>query len=262
MTTVDAQQLAAPSGPSLDERRGRRFPLALLTLPAVVAAIVGGWAWWRSTADLDEIEQRTLTWSNIGTLTLQHVELTLIASAIVVGLAVPIGILLTRPSLRRFSGPVVALANAGQAAPSIGLIVLLAIWIGFGRTTALVALALYGFLPVLQNTITGLRGVDQTLVEAARGMGMSALSTLLRVELPIAVPVIMSGVRTALVLVVGTASFATFIDAGGLGSLIQTGIALFRYPILVSGALLIAALALLVDWAGRVLETLTRPKGL
>jgi osmoprotectant transport system permease protein len=85
---------------------------------------------------------------------------------------------------------------------------------------------------------------------------------LARVELPLAVPVIMSGVRTALVLVVGTATFATFINAGGLGSLITTGITLFRYPILVSGAVLVALLALLVEWAGRLLEMLARPKGL
>jgi osmoprotectant transport system permease protein len=90
---------------------------------------------------------------------------------------------------------------------------------------------------------------------------MSAMSVLFRIELPLAVPVILSGVRTALVLLVGTASLATFINAGGLGALIVTGINLFRYPVMVSGALLVALLALLVDWAGRVLETYVRPKG-
>ena len=85
---------------------------------------------------------------------------------------------------------------------------------------------------------------------------------LFRVELPLAVPVIMTGVRTALVLLVGTATLATFVNAGGLGTLIVTGITLFRYPVLVSGALLVALLALLVDWAGRVLERVARPKGI
>lgn len=117
-------------------------------------------------------------------------------------------------------------------------------------------------LPVLRNTITGIEGVDPTLVEAGRGLGMSGLGVLLRVELPLALPVIMTGVRTALVLLVGTATLATFINAGGLGSLIVTGITLFRYPVLVSGALLVALLALLVDWAGRMLEFTVRPKGL
>ena len=129
-------------------------------------------------------------------------------------------------------------------------------------STTIIGLTLYAILPVLQNTIAGLSGVDRQLVEAARGMGMSKSAVLLRVELPLAIPVIMAGVRTALVLLVGTATFATFVNAGGLGQLITTGITLFRYPVLVSGALLVALLALLVDWAGRVLELLARPKGL
>lgn len=169
---------------------------------------------------------------------------------------------LTRPRYRRAAPAVVGVANAGQAAPAIGLIVLLAIGLGFGFWTAVVALSLYAILPVLRNTIVGLQQVDRTLVEAARGMGMSTRATLLRVELPLAVPVIMSGVRTALVLLVGTATLATFINAGGLGSLITTGITLFRYPLIVSGALLVAALALVVDWVGRLLEELARPRGL
>lgn len=126
----------------------------------------------------------------------------------------------------------------------------------------MLALTIYAFLPVLRNTIVGLQGVDRTLIEAARGMGMSQIGVLRRVELPLAMPVIMAGVRTALVLVVGTAAFATFINAGGLGTLIVTGITLFRSPVLVSGGVLIAVLALLVDWLGRVLELVGTPKGL
>jgi len=173
-----------------------------------------------------------------------------------------VGILLTRPRFRRASTAVVGVANAGQAAPAIGLVVLLAMWVGFGFKTAVIALALYALLPVLQNTIVGLNQVDQTLVEAGRGMGMSSLAVLFKVELPLAVPVMAAGIRTALVLLVGTATLATFINAGGLGGLIVTGITLFRYPILVSGALLVALLALAVDWAGHVMEEILRPKGL
>ncbi|MBB6568458.1 ABC transporter permease [Kribbella sandramycini] len=177
-------------------------------------------------------------------------------------IAVPLGIALTRPGVKRAAPVVVAVANAGQAAPVIGLVVLLAIWLGFGFWTAILALCLYAILPVLRNTIVGLQSVDPTLVEAGRGMGMSNRAVLGRIELPLAVPVIMAGIRTALVLVVGTATLATFIDAGGLGSLITTGIRLLRYPVLISGAILVAALALLIDWAGRVLEEVTRPRGL
>jgi osmoprotectant transport system permease protein len=155
-----------------------------------------------------------------------------------------------------------AVANTGQAAPAIGLFVLLATWLGFGFRTAVLTLVLYAALPVLRNTMVGIERVDPRLVEAGRGMGMSALAVLLRVELPLAVPVLLAGVRTALVLLVGTATLATFVDGGGLGVLITTGITLSLNSLLVSGAVLVALLALAVDWLGRVVEHVARPKGL
>lgn len=243
-------------------RRVAESRLMLLVLPVVVGLVFGGWLIWRANADLDSIEARQLQAGLIGRLIWQHVVVTLVSAALVVVTAVPLGIALTRPRLRRAAPLVVGVANAGQSAPSIGLIVLLAIWLGFGFWTAVLALTVYAVLPVLRNTITGLQGIDPTLIQAGRGIGMSGLGVLLRVELPLAVPVIMAGLRTALVLLVGTATLVTFINAGGLGTLIVTGITLFRFPVLVSGALLVALLALLVDWAGRVLETVVRPKGI
>jgi osmoprotectant transport system permease protein len=243
-------------------RAAREDRLLLVGLPVFVVVLLIGWAVWASTAEFDDIEARTLTWSNIGILTWQHVRLVVVCAVIVVGLAVPAGVLLTRRGARALSPAVLGLANAGQAAPVIGVLVLLALAIGFGFWVAVLALSVYAFLPVLANTITGLRNVDPTLREAALGMGMSPVQVLFRVELPLAVPVIMAGIRTALVLLVGAGAFATFIDAGGLGLLIQTGIILFRYSILVSGALLVAALALAVEWVGRMLELLVRPGGL
>jgi osmoprotectant transport system permease protein len=177
-------------------------------------------------------------------------------------LAVPLGVALTRRPLRRLSPLVLAVANTGQAAPAIGLFVLLATWLGFGFWTTVVGLVLYAALPVLRNTMVGVEQVDPRLVEAGRGRGMSALAVLFRVELPLAVPVVLAGVRTALVLLVGTATLATFIDGGGLGVLINTGITLSLDSLLVSGAVLVALLALAVDWLGRVVEHVARPKGL
>ena len=243
-------------------RIGREQLGLIFGLPVLILVIFGAWVIWRQTADLDPIEARQLDWSALRKLGWEHIKVTFVATFFVLAPALPIGVALTRPKLRRFSGPVVAFANAGQATPVIGLIVLLALWIGFTFWVAVLALAIYAFLPVLRNTIVGLQQVDPTLVEAARGMGMSQMKTLATVELPLAAPVIMAGVRTALVLLVGTASFATFINAGGLGALIQAGINLFRYPILVSGAILIALLALVFEWAGRVLEAIVTPKGL
>lgn len=234
----------------------------LLGLPIVCVVIMVGWAIWRQTAELDEIEANALAWNLIGQYTWEHIKLTVVAALVTVVTAVPIGILLTRPGMQRFAGPVSALANMGQAAPVIGIIVLLAMWVGFGFNTAIIALWIYAFLPVLRNTIVGLQGVDPNLVEAAKGMGMSNPMILARVELPLALPVIMVGVRTALVLVVGTGAFAFMINAGGLGTLIGTGITLFRNSILISGGLIISVLALLVDWVGRVLELVATPKGM
>jgi osmoprotectant transport system permease protein len=157
---------------------------------------------------------------------------------------------------------VLAIANIGQAAPAIGVVVLLAFWVGFGFWAATLSLVLYAVLPVLRNTMVGLQQVDARLIEAGRGMGMSSTAVLFRVELPLAVPVMLSGVRTALVLLVGTAALATFVNGGGLGILITTGVNLSLTPVLVTGALLVALLALLIDWIGRVVEHVARPKGL
>ncbi len=245
---------------------GRRGPrpawLGLLVQPVAVFAVFAAFVVWLTTADLTTAERTTLNPSDLLAYTGEHLALTFVSAAIVLVLAIPLGVLLTRRPFVRISGPVLVLANFGQAAPAIGLIVLLAFWLGFTFWAAVVALVLYAALPVLRNTMIGLQSVDARLVEAGRGMGMSASSVLLKVELPLAVPVMLSGIRTALVLLVGSAALATFIGAGGLGLLITTGVNLFLPRVLVSGALLIALLALLIDWLGRVVEYVARPKGL
>jgi osmoprotectant transport system permease protein len=264
----DANQAVAveEKAPTRRQRRkqtaGGESRYALIWLPIFVVVAFLGYVWWRQTASLDSIETSALAWPAIRTQLWAQIRLTFVSAFFVIVIAVPLGVALTRGALKKAAPIVVGVANAGQAAPSIGLIVLLALWLGFNFWVAILALTLYGILPVLRNTITGLQGVAPTLVEAGRGVGMSASAVLLRVELPLALPVIMAGVRTALVLIVGTASLATFINAGGLGGALQSGITLFRFSVMISSALLIALLALLVEWAGRVLEVLTRPKGI
>ena len=258
--TDDPQTLTtAVSGGSPTGRRAWR---GLLVQPVLVLVGLLGFVLWRSTAELSDTEQRQLGWSVLGRNVVDHLQLTLVAAVIVLVIGIPLGILLTRGPFRRATPVVLGVANTGQAAPAIGLFVLLATWLGFGFRSAVVALVLYTVLPVLRNTMVGLQGVDARLVEAGRGMGMSALTVLLRVELPLAVPVILAGVRTALVLLVGTATLATFVSGGGLGGLITTGINLSLNSLLISGAVLVALLALAIDWAGRVVEHVARPKGL
>jgi osmoprotectant transport system permease protein len=235
---------------------------ALVIQPVAILVALAAFAVWLTTADLTETERTTLNPADLLALTWQHLMLTIVSTAIVLVIGIPLGIVLTRGPLRRASGFILAVANFGQAAPAVGLVVLLAFWLGFSFWAAVIALVLYAILPVLRNTIIGIESVDQRTVEAGRGMGMSAFSVLLKVELPLAVPVMLAGIRTALVLLVGSAALATFIGAGGLGLLITTGVNLFLPKVLVAGALLIALLALSIDWLGRIVETFARPKGL
>ncbi|PYI66616.1 ABC transporter permease [Arthrobacter livingstonensis] len=234
----------------------------LVIQPAVIVLILAAFVIWLKLGNLSATERATLNPGDLLAYTGQHLALTFVSSAIVLAGAIPLGVLLTRRPFVKVSGVILALANFGQAAPAIGLVVLLAFWLGFSFWSAVVALVVYAALPVLRNTMVGIQGVDERLVESARGMGMSSFSVLMRVELPLAVPVMLSGIRTALVLIVGSATLATFIGAGGLGLLITTGVNLFLPRVLVSGALLVALLALLIDWLGRVVEHYARPKGL
>lgn len=257
---VDDTAQARPRG----RRISREMLLMLIVPPVLIALVFLGFVVWRATADLDGVETNQLRWSEITSLIVEHLRLTFVSAFFVVVTAIPAGIMLTRGRARAAAPIVVGIANAGQAAPSAGLIVLLFLlltgWSSFW--VAVLALSLYGFLPVLRNTITGLQGVDPTLVEAGRGLGMTASGALVRIELPLAVPVIMAGLRTTLVLIAGTAALAFFIGAGGLGEMINTGITLFKFSLMVAGAVLVALIALLVEWIGRVLEVLTRPKGI
>ncbi|GAA1369240.1 ABC transporter permease [Brevibacterium luteolum] len=240
----------------------RRDIRDLLVQAGIIVAAFGVLIWWLLTTDLTEVESSTLAPGAVWSLTVEHLLLTVISAVIVLAVAIPLGILLTRPALRRAAGPVMAVANIGQAAPAVGIIVLFGFWLGFGLQAAIAALVVYALLPVLRNTMVGLTQVDRQLIEAGRGMGMSAAAVLFRVELPLAVPVMLSGIRTALVLLVGTATLATFVNGGGLGLLITTGVTLDLTRVLIAGAILVALLALVVDWTGRVVELAVRPKGL
>ncbi|MEU9354485.1 ABC transporter permease [Streptomyces griseoloalbus] len=234
----------------------------LTFLPVVlIAVLLATWLWFEQ-ADLDALTRNALSDGQVSKALWQHIQLTAISTFFVLIIAIPLGVLLTRRMFRRASPAAMAFANMGQATPAIGLLALLVIWLGIGRRAALIGIIAYAVLPVLANTIAGLKANDPTLLEAARGIGMSPLGVLTRVELPLAVPLILAGVRTALVLNVGTATLATFGGGGGLGVLITTGITSQRMPVLMVGSVLTVALALLVDWLASLAELLLRPSGL
>ncbi|MFS8202721.1 ABC transporter permease [Streptomyces sp. CWNU-52B] len=234
----------------------------LTFLPVVLTVgLLCTWLWFRQT-DLDPLSENALSNGQVWKALRQHIELTVISTFFVLIIAIPLGILLTRGAFRKASPVAMTFANMGQATPAIGLLALLVIWLGIGRRAALIGIIAYAVLPVLSNTIAGLKANDPTLLEAARGIGMSPMGVLGRVELPLAVPLILAGVRTALVLNVGTATLATFGGGGGLGVLITTGITNQRMPVLVLGSILTVALALLVDWLASLAEMLLSPRGL
>ncbi|MHA6626973.1 ABC transporter permease [Pseudonocardia sichuanensis] len=244
------------------ERERRRSLAGYLVTPAVLVGVLVVLAMYVGSRTLDSIEERRVNLDFILPATLEHVTLTVVSTAFVLVIAIPVGILLTRPFARRIAGPAVAVFNIGQAVPSIGVLVLLAIVWGIGFWPAVVALVAYSALPVLRNTMIGLQQVDPAVVESGRGMGMSRTGVLTRIELPLAVPVILTGLRTALVINVGTATLVALTNAGGLGAIIITGLVQNRPLVTVVGSVLVAVLALFIDYLGRVAEDVLRPKGL
>jgi osmoprotectant transport system permease protein len=234
----------------------------LLVTPLVIVVGCAGLIGYLASRHLDSIESRSINRHVIEQRLLEHVRLVGVSTIVVIAIAVPLGTMLTRPALRRLRAPFLGLANIGQAVPSIGVLVLLAVTVGIGFEKAVIALSLYSILPVLRNTMVGLDQVDRSVIDAGRGMGLTRTAVLLTVELPLAVPVMLAGIRVALILNVGTATLATFTNAGGLGDLINTGITLNRMPILITGSVLTAILALTVDWLADLAERLLRPRGL
>jgi osmoprotectant transport system permease protein len=255
----EAEQEAPP--PPVREKRRITWQKLTFLPAAVVVVLLATWLWFQQ-ATLDTISENAIAGGVVWKLVKQHIYLTAVSTFFVLIIAIPLGILLTRKMFRKATPVALAFANMGQATPAIGLLALLVIWLGIGRRSALIGIIIYAILPVLSNTIAGLKANDPTLLESARGIGMSPVGVLTKVELPLAVPLILAGVRTALVLNVGTATLATFGGGGGLGVLITTGITTQRMPILVLGSVLTVALALMVDWLASLAELLLRPRGL
>lgn len=257
MSTVTDAVLSMESG----SRRAELLRLFLQPIAAVV--LVGAVLIWAFSSDLDAIEVVTLNSSTLLKATWEHVLITLAVTVLVVVVAIPLGVVLTRRWARPIAPVFVGIATVGQAAPAIGVIVLYFLWTEQeGLWAAAIPLAFVSLLPVLRNTMVGIQQVDPSLVDAGRGIGMSAFTVLRRVELPLAVPLILAGLRTSLVLAVGTATLALFINGGGLGFVIDSGYKVGRTTVLLTGATLAVGLSLLVDWLGALAERYLGPKGL
>jgi osmoprotectant transport system permease protein len=270
LATVDtkdspSERLERPAG----ERSPLRTFLRYAAMPLALSLVLLALYLWVTGQELGSVEARRLTPDVIRTQTVRHVELTLWSTFFVLLLAVPMGIVATRRATKRFAPTIIGLGNAGQAIPSLGLLALLYYLFrevdglpSTGIVPVVVALTAYSFLPILRNTMVGLQQVDESILEAGRGMGMSEWMVLRKIEMPLAVPVILAGVRTALVLNVGTAALAFLFGGGGLGGIIFQGFQLRRTPVLMTGAILVAVLALFIDWLAGIVEEKLTPRGL
>ena len=184
--------------------------------------------------------------SGILDLLVQHMTISVVAVLAAMAVALPVGIALGATG--RGGGAIVVVSNVSRAVPTLALLTLFAVTpIGFGPKATTIALTVFAVPPILTNTYVGFRGVDADVREAARAMGMRRSQVVARVDLPLALPLVMTGIRTAAVQVVATAGLAALVAGGGLGRLIQLGFGQQNYGVMIAGAVLIAGLALLTE---------------
>ena len=237
----------------VDLARVRVFsiPIAVLVGLAIASALY-------HTISGSIADDQIINYDFLSARLIEHLVLSGVSFGIVAAAFVPLGVLISGAG-RLVRVPVFLLANVGQAVPGIGVLALLYVWLGLGQEPTIIALVAYGALPVLRNTVAGIQSVDPAAVEAARGMGMTRWQGMYRVQLPLASPLIFAGLRTSLVLIIGTATLGSFIGGGGLGVVIASGINISNRIIFV-GAVMVATLALLADWALSLVERITVPQ--
>lgn len=243
---------------ALPSARSRAGTLRLFSTPALVIAGIALSVGIYQTLSASPADFAILNGPFLQSRFVGHVALSAISFGIVALVGVPLGVAVAVAG-RTTRIIVFLLANLGQAVPGIGILVLLYAFLGLGATPTIIALVAYGLLPVLRNTVAGVQGVDPAAVEAARGMGMTRMQALTRVQVPLASPLIFAGLRTTLVLIVGTATLGNFIGGGGLGDVINSGINRSDRIVFV-GAVMVAVLALLVDWALSLVERAVVPR--
>lgn len=191
---------------------------------------------------------------------IEHIYISFFALLLGVAIAVPVGVWLTR--LPKVANIVIGLTSALQTVPSLALLALMIPIFGVGKTPAIIALFIYSLLPILRNTYIGMKNVDENYRDVAKGMGMTNLQSIFSVELPIAMPTIMAGIRLAAVYVIAWATLASYIGAGGLGDMIFSGLNNYQPELIFGGTIPVTILALLADVLLGLLENRLTPKAL
>ncbi|MBT2572719.1 ABC transporter permease [Bacillus sp. ISL-51] len=192
--------------------------------------------------------------------TWEHLYISIIAVILGIIVAVPLGIALTR--MKKGAGAVIGVANIVQTLPSLAILAFFIPLLGVGKVPAIVALFFYSVLPILRNTYTGIQGVNKNLLESGKGIGMTVWEQIRLVELPLAIPIIMAGIRTSTIYLIGWATLASFIGGGGLGDYIFIGLNLYQPEYIIGGAVPVTILAIMIDYLLALTERKVTPKGL
>lgn len=240
----------------------------LIVLAILLIVLVGLTVWTTSIGDIGIYH--AFTYADILTHSKDHLFMVFWAVLFAVLFGVPLGILVTRPGFNRLSPLVIGVANVGQSMPSLAIIAIMAVlpislWVinfGFNVQTAVIALIIYGWLPILRNSYASMNNISPAVIEAARGMGMTRWQIIRKIELPLAIPVIITGIRISLVVTVGTAELAVLVGGKGLGTITFTGVFAREPLLIIQGA---APTAFLAVSLGVILESIEKwitPRGL
>ncbi len=230
-----------------------RKTIRFFSITGLIFVLAGVLIWYVMNNPTDSMVERMLAGEVIMRTLREHIVLVVVSMLGAMLVGIPGGILISRPRFYKIGKVLENVVNVGQTVPSLAILAIFYSVLGLGFNTAVFAIWLYSILPILRNTFAGISSINDEVIESARGMGMTPWRILLRIELPLAAPIIVAGIRTAIVINVGTATLATFIGAGGLGDLIVTGLSIRRDMVIVTGAALSALLAILLDfWIGEL----------
>ena len=192
--------------------------------------------------------------------TIEHFYISIISLLIAIVVAVPLGILLSKT--KRTANVVLTIAGVLQTVPTLAILALMIPIFGVGKTPAIVALFIYVLLPILNNTVLGVKNIDKNVIQAGQSMGMTKFQLMKDVEMPLALPLIISGIRLSSVYVISWATLASYVGAGGLGDLVFNGLNLYQPPMIISAAIVVTLLALVIDFILSLVEKWVVPKGL
>ncbi|MDY6950558.1 MAG: ABC transporter permease [Thermodesulfobacteriota bacterium] len=204
----------------------------------------------------------TFTYGDLLQCAWAHFKMVVMAVVIAAAMGVPLGIAVTRPGFSPFALPVMGGASIGQTIPSLAVIAVMAPLLGFGLQSAVVALVIYGLLPILRNAYTSIKTIDPAIIEAAQGMGLTRMQIARQIEIPLARPVIMAGIRVSTVITVGTAELAVLVGGEGLGKITLTGVFAQEPLLILQGAAPTAAMAITLGLVLELAERRMTPRGL